>query len=92
MVMMPVPHAQRDGVSDNYHVSDADEEPDEVEVNENSGESDSDSSQDGEYALHRKEVVQTTRWQGTRLRSGSMRGLGRRENIVPPVAKDGDSM
>ena len=45
--------------------------------------------------LCRKEVdiyVQTTRWQGTRLRSGSMRGLGRRENIVPPVAKDGDSM
>ena len=48
---MPNPRVQRDEVSDNYHVSDTDEEPDEVEVNENSGESDSGNSSDGEHAV-----------------------------------------
>ena len=51
---MPIPQAQRDEVSDNYHVSDADDEPDEVEVNENCRESDSDNSQDGEYAVQER--------------------------------------
>ena len=84
---VPIPHVQRYEMSHNYHVSDADEESDEVEVNENSGESGSDNSSDGEHAVQERGRDRSRGCcQAPGLGQAPRRGLGRRENIVPPVA------
>ena len=71
---------------------DAEEEPNKVEVSDNSVESESDKSLDGEHAVQERGRDRT---RGGRARGcgrapglgqATRRGLGRRDNIVPPVA------
>ena len=71
---------------------DAEEEPNKVEVSDNSVESDRDDTLDGEHAVQERGLGRSrggiVRGCGRApgLGQATRRGLGRRYNIVPPVA------